>query len=97
MVGWGDVRALTPPSRQTVKYYTSRKRKASASERYDYERGEKRRYYGKDNYRSNIGVSRANKPISLLSYSKRNEIIFRPSFDSHRNSYARRSRNVNVA
>jgi hypothetical protein len=42
MVGWGNIRTLTPPSRQTTGYYASRRRRASALKKYNHERGEKR-------------------------------------------------------
>jgi hypothetical protein len=50
MIRWDNVRVLTPSNRQTIKYYASRKRKASASEEYDHEKSKKRRYHGKNNY-----------------------------------------------
>jgi hypothetical protein len=91
MVGWGNVRTLTPPNRQTIKYYASYRRRASVFKEYDHERGEKRRYYKKNNYRFNISVSRANKLTGLLPHNKRNKIIFRSPPDNHRNNYARRN------
>jgi hypothetical protein len=95
MVRWGSVRVLTSLSRQITEYYASRKRRASAPEEYDHEKGEKRRHHEKNNYRFSVGVSRANKPTDLLPH--KNKIIFRPPPDSHRNSHARRSRDAGAA
>jgi hypothetical protein len=91
MVGWGNVRVLISPSRQTTRYYMSRRRRVSAFKEYDHKKGEKRRYHRKNNYKPNIGVSRVNKLTNLLLYNKRNKIIFKPPPDNHRNNYVRRN------
>jgi hypothetical protein len=91
MMGWGSVRTLISFNRQIIKYYVSRKRKVSAPERYDHEKSEKKRYYGKNNYKSGISVNRVNKLTGLLSHNKRNKIILRSSPDNHRNNYVRRN------
>jgi hypothetical protein len=71
MVRWGNVRVLTSLSRQIIKYYTSRRRRASALKEYDHEKSEKRRYHGKNNHKFNMGVNRVNKPINLLPHNKK--------------------------
>jgi hypothetical protein len=38
-----------------------------------------------------MGVSRVNKLINLLSYNKKNRIIFKLSPDNHRNNYVKRN------
>jgi hypothetical protein len=44
-----------------------------------------------------MGVGRVNKLINLLSYNKRNKIIFRSPPDNHRNNYVRRNQDAVAA
>jgi hypothetical protein len=93
---WVNIRLLTPYSRQTAKHYAKSKRKTSASKGNNYKRSKERRYYEENNYRPNINVNKANRLANLLLNSKRNKIIIKPSSDSYRDSYVRRSYNVEL-